>query len=156
MRSTILAAALAAVGLTAVSGGALADAADDAIKARRGYFTLLGVEFGPLVAMARGDADYDAAKAEAHAANLATLLNYPVGTLFVPGSANADNRGDTRALPVIWTDLEGFGSKAEGLQAAIAALQPRAGAGRGELGAAVQQIGAACKACHDDYRASDF
>ncbi|MGF1660227.1 MAG: c-type cytochrome [Rubrimonas sp.] len=135
---------------------AVADAADDAVKARRAYFTLLGANVGPLAAMAKGEVEYSAETATLHADNLGALSAVMIAPHFPEGTSKDDRFGDTRALPNIWTDFAGFAEKAEGLATAVAALQGVAGAGRAELGGGVQQVGAACKACHDDYRAADF
>jgi len=138
------------------AAAAKADPADDAIKARRGFFTLLGAEIGPLGAMAKGEAPYDADAAQRHAANLQALSGYRFGDLFVAGSSNDDKFGDTRALPVIWTDTAGFSEKAGGLVAAIGALQGVAGEGQAALAGGVGALGKSCGACHDTYRAKEF
>jgi cytochrome c556 len=56
------------------------------------------------------------------------------------------------ALPEIWSNPEDFAERlsafeeaANGLKAAVATGEP--------IGPAVQQLGQACKGCHDDYRA---
>lgn len=153
----VRAAALSAcVAAAFAAASAQADSADDAIKARRGFFTLLGAEIGPLGAMAKGEAPYDADAAKRHAANLRALSGYRFSDLFVAGSSNADKPGATRAQPVIWTDASGFAQKAEGLVAAITALQGVAGEGRAALGGGVGALGKTCGACHDDYRAKEF
>lgn len=153
----VRAAALSACVVAALAAAsAQADPADDAIKARRGFFTLLGAEIGPLGAMAKGEAPYDADKARRHAANLQALSGYRFGDLFVAGSSNADKPGATRAQPVIWTDAAGFGEKAEGLVAAIGALQGVAGEGQAALAGGVGALGKACGACHETYRAKEF
>lgn len=56
--------------VTALSGSALADPADDAIDARRGYFQVVKFNAAPLFAMAKGETDYDAKKAQSYADNL--------------------------------------------------------------------------------------
>jgi len=151
------AAALSACVVAAfAAASAQADPADDAIKARRGFFTLLGAEIGPLGAMAKGESPYDADAAKRHAANLQALAGYRFGDLFVAGSSNDDKFGDTRALPVIWTDTAGFSEKAGGLVAAIGALQGVAGEGQAALAGGVGALGKSCGACHDTYRAKEF
>lgn len=147
---------IAAAALTLSPMMAAADAADDAVKARRAYFTLLGANMGPLAAMAKGDVAYDSATAELHAANLGALSTMTIAPHFPAETSKEDRFGDTRALPAIWADFEGFAGKAQGFAAAVVELQAVAGAGRAELGGGVQKVGASCKACHDDYRAQDF
>lgn len=154
MRHLLLAAVALTAGLAGAAAGA--DPLDDAIKARRGYFTLLGANVGPLAAMAKGEMEYSAETAETHATNLLALTNYNPVPHFPAGSSNAEKAGDTRALPVIFTDTPGFLEKYRDMVAAVTALQEPAVAGRGELGQALGQLGGTCKACHDDYRAQDF
>lgn len=152
MRLRIAVLMVAALGAVA----AAADTGDDVVQARRGYFKMLGLEVGPLGAMAKGEIAYDAAVAQGHADDLATLAGYGYGDLFLDGTSQDDRVGDTRALPAIWTDAAGFAAKAQGFAEAAAALQAAAGGGRAALGPAVGAVGAACKACHDSYRARDF
>ena len=62
----------------------------------------------------------------------------------------------TGAKAEIWTDAEGFAAAATNFQGEAAKLEQAATAG--DLDAAKAQVratGAACKACHDKYRASD-
>ncbi len=154
MRIALLAAATAAAFLPLLP--AAADPIDDAIEARRGYFTLLGANIGPLAAMAKGEAEYDAGTAALHATNLAMLADYNPVPHFPEGSDNEAKWGDTRSLPAIWTDFEGFSEKLTDFQDAAKALAEVAGEGRGALGPALGELGGTCKACHDDYRAKDF
>ncbi len=133
-----------------------ADPIEDAIEARRAYFDLFGANIGPLAAMAKGELEYDAELAMLHARNFAAIAAYDPTPHFMANTSNADVPGKTRALPSIWEDQAGFGEKIVGFQQAVEGLQGAAGAGRAELGGAVQKLGATCKACHDDFRAKDF
>ncbi len=147
---------LALLAQCAVLAPAFADPVEDAIKARRGYFTLLGANIGPLAAMAKGEIEYDAEAAATHAGNLEALGGYMVAPHFPEGSSNADKPGDTRAQPAIWSDFSGFAAKFGDYKAAVAGLPAKVSGGRAELGAALGAVGGTCKACHDDYRAKDF
>lgn len=133
-----------------------AQTADDVIAARRGFFQLLGLNFGPLVAMARGDMPYDSDAAGAAAANLSALSLYAVPGLFAEGTSNADKPGATRALPAIWTSADDVAAKIAAWREAVAAMQTAAPMGRAELGQAVAALGGTCQACHSTYRARDF
>ncbi len=135
---------------------AAADPTDDAIKARRGFFTLLGANIGPLGAMAKGEMEYDAAQAQLHADNLGQMAGYNPLPHFPAGSANADRAGKTRALPKIWSDLDDFQTKFTDFTSAVTNIKAEAGKGREALGPAVGKLGGTCKACHDNYRAKDF
>jgi cytochrome c556 len=70
--------------------------------------------------------------------------------LFPPGS----DRGETRALPAIWSDRAGFERVADAFVPAAAALVAAAESGdAARLGAQLQATGQACGACHRPYRA---
>jgi cytochrome c556 len=153
MRSLLLAGAVAAA---AVAAYAQSDDRHPAVKARQAYFSLLGANVGPLAGMAKGEIDYDAETAKTHAANLSALTGYNIAPHFPAGTSNADLPGQTRSLPEIWENLPDVLDKNAALVAAVAELQGPAGEGRAALGPALGKVGATCKACHDDYRASDF
>lgn len=132
------------------------DAQEKAIDTRRGYMKIVGWEAGPLFGMAKGDMEYDAKAALAHAANLKTISHYPVGTLFLPGTSKDDRPGKTRSLAKIWADMDGFGKALEDWKAAVAALEDKVGNGQAELAAAVGALGKSCGGCHKPYRAEEF
>ncbi|MGF1563154.1 MAG: c-type cytochrome [Geminicoccaceae bacterium] len=143
----------AAALLAATSTGALADRAEDAVKARQGIFQNFKWHIGPMVAIAKGQADYDAEAAQHHADMLAGLTPY-LGGLFIEGTSNAE-RDDTDALPKIWEDQAGFGQKAEDFNAAVTELVAVAGDGKDVMVEQFAAVGNACKACHDTYRADN-
>lgn len=73
-----------------------------------------------------------------------------IKTLFPPGS----DRGETRALPAIWSDRAGFERVADGLVPAANALLAAAESGdAARLASQLQATGQACAACHRPYRA---
>jgi cytochrome c556 len=150
----LLAAGLAAA--AALPATAQDDPLAHAIEARQGYFTLLGTEIGPLAQMAKGEMEYDAERASAHAANLAALAGYDPARLFPEGSSKFEREGDTRALATIWDDMDGFMAAMQDFVEAANALPEVAGQGRAELAGGVGRVGDTCGACHDDYRAEDF
>lgn len=151
MRRLLLAAAIAAL-----PGAALAQSPSDTVDARQGFFKLMGVNVGPLAAMARGEMAYDADRAATHAANLAALAAYDPSGLFAPGTSNADLPGETRALPAIWENVDDVQAKFGDFAAAAQALAAVAGDGRAAMGGALGAVGGSCQACHDAYRAEDF
>lgn len=142
--------------LCALPVGVNAASPEEVVEARQGYYSLLGLEMGGLVAMVKGEIDYDADQAKAHAGDMLTLTKYRVGDLYMPGTSKADLPGKTRALAKIWGDGAGVQEKGEAFVKAVIELNERAGLGRGELAEAVKQLGGTCKGCHDDYRAKDF
>jgi cytochrome c556 len=121
---------------------------EDAIKYRRGVFAVMGWNFGPMAAMAKGDRPYDAADFARRAEIVAYMSKLPAEG-FIPGSES----GDTKAKPEIWLEMDDFKAKLEKMQAEAAKLAEIAK--QGDLAAAKAQLGEtgkACKACHDKYR----
>lgn len=74
-------------------------------------------------------------------AELARIAN----TLFPEGSQGGE------ALPAIWENPEDFDAKLDAFEAAAASLKSTVDSG-GSIGPAFQELGQACKSCHDDYR----
>lgn len=74
-----------------------------------------------------------------------------IPTLFPEGSGT----GDTRALPAIWSDWDGFVAAAQANRAAALALADIAagsGADAATADGALRALGASCGACHDAFR----
>ncbi len=144
---------LAAVLLFAVCGSVFANSAfaqkpEDAIKYRKGVYSVIGWNFGPMAAMAKGERPYDAAAFARHAEIVAFMSKLPLEG-FVPGS----DTGETKAKPEIWLDMDDFKAKLEKMQQEVAKLAEVAKGG--DLNASKAQLGEAgkaCKACHDKYR----
>lgn len=152
----VLGALIAGGAAATLSSVAFADNIDDAIKARQGFYQMVKHNAGALFAMAKGDVEYNAETATIHATNLETLASLNNSSMWLPGSSKEDRPGKTRALPVIWTTYPAIGEKGKAFNEATANLAMSAGEGldalRGDIGA----LGAACKGCHDTYRAKDF
>lgn len=155
MNKVIIAAASAALS-TLVPAIAIAADPEEVAAARIGYFKLVNLEMGGLSAMAQGKTPYDADRASAHAADLKALAEYLHDDLLVEQTSNADLPGKTRALPAIWSDMEGYQAKGLAFYEAVIALNEVAGQGQGAFAPAFGKVGGTCKACHDDYRAKDF
>ncbi|HAX23269.1 MAG TPA: cytochrome C [Hydrogenophaga sp.] len=121
---------------------------EDAVKYRKAAFTVMGAHFGRIGAMASGKVPFDAKVAADNAAIVETMSKLPYAG-FVPGT----DKGDTRALPAIWTEQAKFNAAAEKMQGEVSKLA--AAAKTGNLDAVKTAFGAAgqsCKACHDDFR----
>lgn len=151
MRCFLFSSLLVALPLAAAAGPA-----DEVVEARRGYFALIGTEFGPLAAMAKGEAPYDFASAKAHAADLAALASYSQDDLLMPGTSRSDVPGKTRAEPAMFEDAAGYQAKSLAFLEAVTALNEVADKGAEALAPAVGKLGGTCKGCHEDYRSMDF
>jgi cytochrome c556 len=104
--------------------------------------------FGRVAAMANGRVPFDA-KAVADNAEIATIMSKLPYAGFVEGS----DKGETRAKPEIWTEMDKFRAAAAKMQDEMAKLNVVAKAGNIDaIKAQVAETGKACKACHDVYR----
>lgn len=133
-----------------------ADAADDAIDARRGYYQVVKHNAGMLFGMAKGNIAYDAAQAQTFADNLKALADMNTGSMWPQGSDNASKPGKTRALPVAWETYPAILEKQEAFKAASANMAANVGGGLDALLGNIGALGASCKGCHDNYRAKEF
>ena len=121
---------------------------EDAIKYRKAAFTVMGTHFGRVAAMANGRVPFDA-KVAAENAEVATFVSKLPYAGFVPGS----DKGDTKAEPKIWTEMDKFNAAASTMQEAMAKLNVAAKGGNLDaIKAAVGETGKSCKACHDNYK----
>ncbi len=121
---------------------------------RQSYFALLAANFGPIVAMIKGEMPWDDAKMKGFASDFKDLTELDLMRGFAPGS----EEGTTRAKPEIWDEMDTFKQKFLDLKAAATLLDDTVenGGDRKAIGAAVAKAGQACKACHDDYKSKDY
>jgi cytochrome c556 len=122
------------------------------VQARQGQMKMMGLNLGVLVGMVRGDAEYDADRAQIAANNLVALSSIDQSFHWPEGTDNVSLVG-TRALPEIWDNLSDFQEKYMAFGAAATGLAAVAGDGLDPMRAAFGPVGAACGACHDAYQA---
>jgi len=121
---------------------------EDAIKYRKAAFTVMATHFGRVAAMANGRIPFDA-KAAADNAEIATIASKLPYAGFVDGT----DKGETRAEPKIWTEMDKFKAAASKMQDEMAKLNVAAKSGNLDaIKVAVGETGKSCKACHDVYR----
>ena len=148
MNRLMLATAAVAGFMTALPAAAQFAKPEDAIKYRKGAFTVMAAHFGRVAAMANGKIPFDA-KAAADNAEIATMMSKLPYTAFIEGT----DKGETRAKPEIWTENDKFRTAATKMQDEMAKLNAAAKTGDiGTIKAAVGAVGKSCKACHDNYR----
>jgi cytochrome c556 len=148
MKTIIVAALVGATAILSTPAMAQFQKPEDAIKYRQGAFTIMGNHMARIGAMAQGRVPFDAKVAADNAAIVETMSKLPWAAF----GAGTD-KGDTRALPAIWTEQAKFKEGADKMQAEVAKLS--AAAKTGNLDAIKTAFGAAgqtCKACHDDFR----
>ena len=139
-----------ALGFATLSAPAMAQfqKPEDAVKYRKAVMTVMGSHAGRIGAMANGRAPFDAKAAADSAALLETLSRLP-WEAFGPGT----DKGETRALPAIWTEQAKFKEGSDKLQAETAKLNAVAKTGNLDaIKTAFGAVGQSCKACHDAYQ----
>ncbi|HTR87846.1 MAG TPA: cytochrome c [Reyranella sp.] len=106
---------------------------------------------GPLMREIKAtvDAKGDAKKIVENAAKLKTLEE-AFDKMFPAGS----DKGETHALPAIWTDTAGWAAATKAANDAYDALAVAAGSGDyDKIGPAFANVGKACGGCHTKFRA---
>ena len=148
LRTTMTLAAAVLAMATAMPAAAQFAKPEDAIKYRKAVFTVMSTHFGRVAAMANGRAPFDA-KVAAESAEIATTMSKLPFVALLPGT----DKGETRAKPEIWTDLDKVKLLAGKMQEEMVKLNAAAKTGNiDSIKAAAGDTGKACKACHDDYR----
>jgi len=148
LRTTMTLAAAVLAMATALPAAAQFAKPEDAIKYRKAVFTVMSTHFGRVAAMANGRAPFDA-KVAAESAEIATTMSKLPFVALLPGT----DKGETRAKPEIWTDLDKVKLLAGKMQEEMVKLNAAAKTGNiDSIKAAAGDTGKACKACHDDYR----
>ncbi len=148
MRKTLVVAMIGALAAGAMVGGAtIAMAQGDVIAERKENRKQAAAAMRAIKGII--DAKGPTSGAVEQAAKLKTL-EVAFEKMFPAGS----DKGDTKALPAIWTDRAGFQAASKASDAAYDKLAVAAGSGNLEaLTAAFAETGKTCGACHDKFRA---
>ena len=147
-RSLLMAGAALLGAATALPAAAQFAKPEDAIKYRKSALFVMGQHFGRVAAMANGKVPFDA-KAVADNAEIATAMSKLPYVAFIEGT----DKGDTKAEPKIWTEMDKFKAAASKMQEEMAKLNVVAKGGNLDaIKAQVGETGKSCKACHDNYR----
>lgn len=147
MRKTLVLAVIGALAAGAMVGGAtIAMAQGDPIKERQENRKQTAAAMRAIKGII--DAKGATAGAVEQAAKLKTLEASFV-KLFPAGS----DKGETKVLPAVWTDMPGFMAASKAADAAYDKLAVAAGSGdMAALTAAFGETGKACGACHEKFR----
>jgi len=147
-KQTLLVAVMSALAAGAMVGGAtIALAQADVIKQRQDNRKETAATMRSIKGVI--DAKGDVKAVVASAAKLKQLEN-AFDKMFPPGS----DKGETKALPAIWSDMPGFMAASKNADAAYDKLAVAAGSGDlAAVTAAFGDTGKACGACHDKFRA---
>ncbi|ONG47742.1 hypothetical protein BKE38_22740 [Pseudoroseomonas deserti] len=146
MTKLLLVSALALATLLPAALPQPASAQADPIAERKAGFKRMGGHLEAIKALLDNPAGL---RAEAgRAADMQAFFG-GLPALFPPGS----DKGETRALPAVWSDRAGFEAAAGGATAAAAKLQQAmAGGDTGAAAGAFRELGASCGTCHRGYR----
>ncbi len=147
-KKTLIVAVVGALAAGAMVGGAtVALAQADVIKQRQDNRKEAGATMRAIKGVL--DASGDVKTLVAQAAKLKTLET-AFEKMFPAGS----DKGETKALPTVWSDSAGFMAASKAADAAYDKLATAAGSGNLDATkAAFGDTGKACGACHDKYRA---
>ena len=148
-------AAMLVCGAVLLAGATAAEALQGvaAAKARMGHMKALGKASKAMFEQVKSGAP-DMAVVKVQAADIA-LASREMPSWFPPGSGQ-EAEPKSHALPVVWTDHAKFETKAKALAEAAAKLDAVAQAGdTAGVGPAFHEVGAACKGCHDTFRAKE-
>ena len=135
---------------TALASGEEASDAEKAVKYRKAVFTAMGHNFGPMVAMMKGEIAWDGDEFAARAERVADLADMPWEG-FAKATAEV---ADTDAKAAIWEDPDKFERLQERLAERTAKLAEATagGAEREAVAKAFKKVGETCKSCHDDFK----
>ncbi|MFM8901424.1 MAG: c-type cytochrome [Burkholderiales bacterium] len=148
MKTWISAALLSFGVLSALPAAAQFAKPEDAIKYRKSAMFLMSNHMGRIGAMASGRVPFDA-KAAAENADVVMALSKLPFDAYGPGT----DKGDTRAKPELWAEMDKFKATAAKLQGdAVKLSQAAKGGNLDALKAAFGETAQNCKACHDAYR----
>jgi cytochrome c556 len=126
---------------------------EDAIKYRQSALTVMSNHLGRIGAMAQGRVPFDAGAAATNAQIVTTMSKLP----WVAFGEGTDKGMPTRAKPEIWKEQAKFKDLQGKMQGEAEKLEAAAKSGNlDSVKAAVGELGKACKACHDDFRAEKY
>jgi cytochrome c556 len=147
IRNTKQGLAVALVAAMALGVAGVAASSTDTIKNRQHAMENVRDAMMTLVAIAKGEAPFEAAVVKESAATMEDHLK-KASTLFPEGSGQGD--AETWAKAEIWSSHDDFEAKFKAAQAATEALQSVSveAAFRPAFG----KVGSSCKACHQTYR----
>jgi cytochrome c556 len=117
-------------------------------EARQADMKKVGASIGLLSGMAKGEAPFDAAAAQAAFATMNTVAKEFV-SLFPAGS---ETGMDTEASPDIWANMDDFKAKVAKFEADTGAAAAMTFADAAAVGAAIGPVAENCGACHKLYR----
>jgi cytochrome c556 len=153
MKRLVVTAIAAGAALTSLGAAAQFQKPEDAIKYRQSALYVMANQLGKVGAMAQGKAPFDP-KIAADSASVVVVMSKLPWVAFGEGT---DKGMPTRAKPDIWKDPAKFKDLQTKMMAEAEKFDAVVKTGNlDNIKAATSQLGAACKACHDDFRAEKY
>jgi cytochrome c556 len=129
-------------------GTAVAMSASDPIAARKAMMKNTGEAMKVIVPMVKGEAEYDAVKAELAVRVINSTAN-GITSMFPEDSKTG---GETTAAPAIWEKMADFDATGDKFATDSAAAVAAAPQGLDAFKTAFGTMAGNCKACHDGFR----
>ncbi|RJE77373.1 cytochrome C [Pseudoalteromonas sp. MSK9-3] len=131
-----------------VAANSLFEAPEDAIEYRKAAFQLIRYQIGDMGDMLKGKVPFDAQRFAQRANNAASLSSMP-WEAFTTGS----DKGDTSALPAVWSERAKFDEKAQSFAKYAKALAVAAQSGdKKVIAPAFRNWAKGCKDCHKSFK----
>jgi len=155
MKKTIAAAVALAIGAGIIGAGAglAAGTADELITARQAEMKANMAAMKAMVSMLKGETPYDAAAVKAAAKSMADAQAEGVAKGVWDAATQTGATVKTGARPEIWSNAAGFDAAWKTFDTAVAAIA--ATPDEASFKAAFPAVGAACKGCHETFRAAE-
>ena len=153
MKKSIAAAVALAIGLSCAGAGFAAGSAEDMISARQAEMKTNMAAMKVLVSILKGETAYDAAVVKAAAKSMTDAQSEGEAKGVWDATTQTGATIKSGAKPEIWSDAAGFSEAWKNLDVAVAALA--ATQDEASFKAAFPAIGAACKGCHEKFRAAE-
>jgi cytochrome c556 len=153
MKRLVVTAIAAGAALTSLGAAAQFQKPEDAIKYRQSALYVMANQLGKVGAMAQGKAPFDP-KIAADSASVVVVMSKLPWVAFGEGT---DKGMPTRAKPDIWKEPAKFKDLQTNMMAEAEKFDAAAKTGNlDNIKAAIGDLGKACKACHDDFRAEKY
>lgn len=155
MTRKLAGALLLGLSLTLAGAGAVfaQGSADAMITARQDEMKTNMKAMKALVSILKGETPYDTAAVQAAATTLKDARAAGVATDVWSAASQTGATVKSDAKPEIWTDAAGFTAAWTSFDTAVAAIA--ASKDEASFKAAFPALGAACKGCHEKFRAAD-
>lgn len=157
MHKTLVRVALGALLLSAGAASHAQMSVEDMIKARQSGYTFMAWNMGKIRdQVVEGTVPYNQDQVSAAADAIAAIANSGMGALFAPGTEQGTGWKPTRVKPEFFEEQQKVGEIARDFIQEANELQKVAQSGdEAAIRAQAGELGKACKACHDSYRAEE-